>query len=207
MALAKSDEIAAAGETDAVENRDLDGTSGSKAKPRVKRKRKSKAKSKSKPRPKLKLKPKAKPSAKRGPRLALVGGDNPKLRPWRKSDWTASKAKEFVSILAETCTGDGVTDRFELIKTYGTGEIRRITRPVAGSVRVSVSGTETSAGWTLEDKGVIQFATAPANGAAINAGFQFDTPVRFAEDRIEINRATFLAGEAPSVPLTEVREG
>ena len=103
MALAKSDETAAAGETDAVENRDLDGTSGSKAKPRVKRKRKSKAKSKSKPKPKLKLKPKAKPSAKRGPRLELVGGDNPKLRPWRKSDWTASKAKEFVSILAETC--------------------------------------------------------------------------------------------------------
>ncbi|MES2001411.1 MAG: DUF2460 domain-containing protein [Pseudomonadota bacterium] len=104
-------------------------------------------------------------------------------------------------------TGDGVTDRFELIKSYGTGEVRRITRPVAGSVRVSVSGTETSAGWTLEDKGVIQFATAPASGSAINAGFQFDTPVRFAEDRIEINRATFLAGEAPSVPLTEVREG
>jgi uncharacterized protein (TIGR02217 family) len=40
----------------------------------------------------------------------------------------------------------------------------------------------------------------------ITAGFQFDTPVRFAEDRIEVNRSTFLAGEAPSVPLVEVRE-
>jgi phage portal protein BeeE len=31
-------------------------------------------------------------------------------------------------------------------------------------------------------------------------------PVRFAEDRLEIGRATFLAGEAPSVPLVEIRE-
>jgi uncharacterized protein (TIGR02217 family) len=40
----------------------------------------------------------------------------------------------------------------------------------------------------------------------VSAGFLFDVPVRFAEDRIEVNRATFLAGEAPSVPLIEVRE-
>jgi len=30
--------------------------------------------------------------------------------------------------------------------------------------------------------------------------------VRFAEDRLDINRASFLAGEAPSVPLIEIRE-
>jgi uncharacterized protein (TIGR02217 family) len=53
---------------------------------------------------------------------------------------------------------------------------------------------------------VIEFDVAPALGAAITAGFLFDTPVRFADDRIEINRATFMAGEAPSVPLVEVRE-
>jgi uncharacterized protein (TIGR02217 family) len=40
----------------------------------------------------------------------------------------------------------------------------------------------------------------------VSAGFQFDVPVRFADDHLEINRATFLAGEAPSVPLLEVRE-
>jgi uncharacterized protein (TIGR02217 family) len=61
-------------------------------------------------------------------------------------------------------------------------------------------------GWTLGDKGVVQFDDPPAEGAAVSAGFLFDVPVRFAEDRIEINRATFLAGEAPSVPLIEVRE-
>jgi uncharacterized protein (TIGR02217 family) len=103
-------------------------------------------------------------------------------------------------------TGDGITSGFALMKTYGTGEQRRITRAVAGSVRVAVDGVEISTGWTLVDKGIVEFDSAPAAGAAITAGFLFDTPVRFAEDRIEVNRSTFLAGEAPSVPLVEVRE-
>jgi uncharacterized protein (TIGR02217 family) len=54
--------------------------------------------------------------------------------------------------------------------------------------------------------GEVLFDEAPAAGAAITAGFLFDVPVRFADDRIEVNRATFLAGEAPSVPLIEIRE-
>ena len=102
--------------------------------------------------------------------------------------------------------GDGLTDAFGLVKSYGSGEQRRITKPVAGSVLVAVDGNALSTGWTLDDKGVIRFESPPANGAAITAGFIFDTPVRFAEDRIEVNRATFLAGEAPSVPLVEIRE-
>jgi uncharacterized protein (TIGR02217 family) len=103
-------------------------------------------------------------------------------------------------------TGDGTTDGFALSKHYGTGEIRRITRPVPGSVRVAVGGTELVSGWTLEPGGIVRFAEAPEVGAEITAGFLFDVPVRFADDRIEVNRATFLAGEAPSVPLIEVRE-
>jgi uncharacterized protein (TIGR02217 family) len=103
-------------------------------------------------------------------------------------------------------TGDGVIDRFALTKTYGGGEQRRITRPTAGSVRIAVNGIELATGWMLEDKGAVQFEEAPAAGALVTAGFLFDAPVRFAEDRLEINRATFRAGEAPSVPLIEVRE-
>jgi len=103
-------------------------------------------------------------------------------------------------------SGDGVTDSFELTKSYAAGELRRITRPVAGSVRVAIDGTELATGWTLADKGMIEFTQPPAAGAVITAGYQFDTPVRFSEDRLEVNRATFQAGEAPSVPLVEVRE-
>ena len=47
---------------------------------------------------------------------------------------------------------------------------------------------------------------APAEGAVIRAGFLFDVPVRFAEDRLDVTGVNFAAGEAPSVPLIELRE-
>jgi len=101
--------------------------------------------------------------------------------------------------------GDGVRTEFPLVKTYGE-QIRRITRPVAGTVRVSVDGEEMVSGWTLGEKGIVAFDTAPAAGLEVGAGFRFDVPVRFAEDRLSLSRATFAAGEAPSVPLIEIRE-
>jgi uncharacterized protein (TIGR02217 family) len=103
-------------------------------------------------------------------------------------------------------TGDGATARFELIKTYSGGEVRRITRPEAGTVIVAIDGVEQASGWTLEQLGQVEFDAAPASGAVVTAGFLFDVPVRFAQDRLEVSRATFLAGEAPSVPLIETRE-
>jgi uncharacterized protein (TIGR02217 family) len=102
--------------------------------------------------------------------------------------------------------GDGARTDFPLVKDYD-GQDRRITRPVSGTVRVAVDGIEQASGWTLGEKGVVSFAEPPAEGAAVTAGYRFDVPVRFAEDRLEVNRATFLAGEAPSVKLVEVREG
>lgn len=101
--------------------------------------------------------------------------------------------------------GDGVRTGFQLIKDYG-GQIRRITRPVPDSVLVSVDGEALESGWTLAVGGVILFAEPPAEGVPVRAGYRFDVPVRFAEDRLSLNRATFLAGEAPSVPLIEIRE-
>ncbi len=104
--------------------------------------------------------------------------------------------------------GDGAKARFPLIKAYGSGtdaQERRITRPRAGTVLVSVDGT-ISGGWTLGALGEVVFANAPAPGKAVRAGFLFDVPVRFAEDRLDVSGAAFAAGEAPSVPLIELRE-
>ena len=42
--------------------------------------------------------------------------------------------------------------------------------------------------------------------AIVRAGFLFDVPVRFAEDRIDVSGLNFAAGEAPSIPLIELRE-
>jgi uncharacterized protein (TIGR02217 family) len=106
--------------------------------------------------------------------------------------------------------GDGERTEFQLVKRYGpstgAGQVRRITRPVAGSVRLFLAGSARLSGWALDPKGVVRFETAPAAGAELRASFRFDVPVRFAEDRLMLSRATFAAGEAASVPLIEVRE-
>ena len=101
-------------------------------------------------------------------------------------------------------TGDGTTSRFRLVKAYGDQQ-RIITRPDAGTVRVAVSGNPVSA-WQLAAGGWIVFDAAPPPGATVTAGFLFDVPVRFAEDRLDITGLSFAAGEAPSVPLVEIRE-
>ncbi|MEE4201061.1 DUF2460 domain-containing protein [Erythrobacter sp.] len=104
--------------------------------------------------------------------------------------------------------GDGLTTDYQLIKSYGPGpeaQQRIITRPRGETVLVSVDGAATS-DWTLSENGTLSFASAPPAGADIRAGFLFDVPVRFAEDRIDISVVNFEAGEAPSVPLIELRE-
>lgn len=109
-------------------------------------------------------------------------------------------------------TGDGVRSVFPLIKTYGEGaepQTRIITRPRLDSLVVSIDGARTNAWqWRAYGAGTggIAFDAAPPVGADIRAGFVFDVPVRFAEDRLDITAAHFAAGEAPSVPLIEVRE-
>ena len=80
-----------------------------------------------------------------------------------------------------------------------------ITRPRPESLLVSVGGVATTA-WTLGDKGVLRFLAAPPVGSEVRAGFLFDVPVRFAEDRLDISAVNFAAGEAPSIPLIEMRE-
>lgn len=105
-------------------------------------------------------------------------------------------------------TGNGATARFALVKAYGSGldaQQRRITRPRAESLLVSVDGAAVT-NWTLDALGEIVFADAPAMGTTVCAGFLFDVPVRFAEDQLDVSGAAFAAGEAPSVPLIELRE-
>ena len=103
---------------------------------------------------------------------------------------------------------DGVTTAFQLSKTYSSGPAswtRVIAKPVAGTLRLAVAGTEHSTGFSLDTAtGVVTFAAAPATGASLTAGFEFDTPVRFDTDALAINLATFTAGEIPSIPLVEI---
>ncbi len=104
--------------------------------------------------------------------------------------------------------GDGTRRAFQLRKAYGSGPAthwREITKPVEGTVRVAFDGAET-ADWTLDPAaGVVTLAAAPAPGASVTAGFEFDVPVRFDTDTIRVQVSGYQMGEVPSVPVIEVR--
>jgi uncharacterized protein (TIGR02217 family) len=110
--------------------------------------------------------------------------------------------------------GEGGAGRasFQLVKAYGTGPdpwLREIRKPVAGTVRIAVDGVEKASGVDFEvdpASGVVGFLPGrlPAAGAVVTAGFLFDVPVRFDTDRLEIDLASFEAGEAPAIPLIEI---
>jgi uncharacterized protein (TIGR02217 family) len=106
-------------------------------------------------------------------------------------------------------TGDGQTRSFPLIKTYADGAAsyaRPIRKPVEGSVRIAIGGTETSSGWAVDTtSGQVLFDTAPGSGVPVTAGFAFDVPVRFDTDHLSISVESFRAGQVPSIPVVEVR--
>jgi len=104
-------------------------------------------------------------------------------------------------------TGNGSNKVFQLAKTYTSGTSswsRTIKKPVTGTIRAAINGTETTA-FTLDTTtGELTFTAAPANGATITAGFEFDTPVRFDTDTLSVNLSNFAAGEIPSIPIVEI---
>ena len=105
--------------------------------------------------------------------------------------------------------GDGARRMFQLAKIYGSAfapYTRDILKPVAGSVRIAVAGAELPAAQYSVDSttGLVTLANAPAGGAAVTAGFLFDTPARFDTDFLEIDHSGFEAGELPKIPIIEI---
>ncbi len=105
--------------------------------------------------------------------------------------------------------GDGSETAFQLVKIYGAGAgayTRPIKKPGAGSVRIAVSSVELAGGAFSVDaaSGVVTLATPPTLGAAVSAGYLFDTPVRFDVDRLDLALEGFGAGRALAAPLVEI---
>ena len=110
-------------------------------------------------------------------------------------------------------SGDGTTAVFALSKTYGSAYSpyqRPIAKPVAGSVRVAVAGSEVAEGTAFivdTTTGLVTFLAGhvPTSGEAVTAGFMFDVPVRFDTDYLEVDLSAFAAGAIPKIPLVEIR--
>jgi uncharacterized protein (TIGR02217 family) len=106
----------------------------------------------------------------------------------------------------------------QLLKTYADDVApltRRITKPVAGSVRIGVDGVaQTSPGWTFPwsvdvATGIVTFTgvgpALPGIAAAITAGFEFDVPVRFNADQLDAEHIEPEILTASSIDLIEIR--
>lgn len=109
--------------------------------------------------------------------------------------------------------GDGSTATFQLVKVYGGAFapwVRMIAKPVAGTVRIAVNGVEQALGIGFgvnTTSGVVTFLPGhvPPSNASITAGFEFDVPVRFDTDYLEIDLDAVGVGEAADIPIIEIR--
>ena len=105
--------------------------------------------------------------------------------------------------------GTGAATTFQLVKRYASGAqswTRTITKPVAGTVALALNGVSQITGWTVNTStGVVTFAAVPAAGVAITAGFEFDVPVRFDTDTLDVTLDFERLGSITSIPLIEVR--
>lgn len=134
---------------------------------------------------------------------------------WRDhADWRSSAPGAETTALDHAIgVGDGTARAFQLRKTYGAVHapfVREIRKPVAGTVKVAVNGSVMVPGTHFSvdaTTGIVLFeeGEAPAAEAVVTAGFEFDVPVRFDTDKLEINLSGFQSGAIPRIPIVEIR--
>lgn len=145
--------------------------------------------------------------------VAFFEARNGRLHGFRFKDWSDYRSGLPLAATASgdqlLGVGDGAQTVFGLVKRYGDGAAayyRRITRPVEGSVRVALDGDEQSAGWAVDNAtGIVTFDVAPAAGVEVTAGFEFDVPVRFDTDALDVTLDFERLGTITSIPLVEIR--
>ncbi|SDG15150.1 DUF2460 domain-containing protein [Rhodobacter capsulatus] len=145
--------------------------------------------------------------------VAFFEARNGRLHGFRFKDWA-----DFKSCLPSQTpsptdqpigAGNGSATLFQLNKRYTSGAqswTRAITKPVAGTVTIALNDTPQASGWSVSTtSGLITFTTAPAVGVAITAGFEFDVPVRFDTDALDVTLDLERLGSITSIPLVEIR--
>jgi hypothetical protein len=106
--------------------------------------------------------------------------------------------------------GTGVQTVFKLVKRYVSGPttiLRRITRPVAATVKVYLDGVLQTTGYTLNaSTGTITFSSAPGSGVDVQWAGEFDVPARFDVDEMNFSLAALQNGTWQSVPIISLNE-
>ena len=145
--------------------------------------------------------------------VAFFEARNGRLYGFRTKDWADYKSSLPTLAISPTDqqigTGNGSLTSFQLAKRYISGAqtwVRTIAKPVAGTARVALGTVEQMSGWTLDaTTGIVTFTTAPGTGVVISAGFEFDVPVRFDTDMLDVTLDIERLGSITSIPLLEIR--
>ncbi len=136
--------------------------------------------------------------------IAFFRARGGRAQGFRFKDWS-----DYRAAAQALGTGDGVRTTFQLVKRYVSGgdeDARLITKPVAGTTKISLNGTPQTSGWSVDTAtGLVTFTAAPANAAVITADFEFDVPARFDTDRLEFRLETHDLMVWEQIPIVEVR--
>ena len=97
------------------------------------------------------------------------------------------------------------SNQYQLIKNYISGDDvfeRVIKKPVAGTVKLYQNGILKTSGWSINNTtGII---TTTFTGT-LTADFEFDVPVRFDTDQMDLSMDSYGAGSWNSIALIEIR--
>ena len=145
--------------------------------------------------------------------VAFFEARNARLFGFRYKDWADYKSSLPSLAISPTDqqigTGNGSLKTFQLVKRYTSGAqswTRTIAKPVAGTIMIALGLVEQVSGWALDvATGIVTFTTAPGSGVIIRAGFEFDVPVRFDTDMLDVTLDIERLGSITSIPLLEIR--
>jgi uncharacterized protein (TIGR02217 family) len=124
---------------------------------------------------------------------------------FRYKDWSDYRAVN--QIIGQ---GNSETDKFQLIKSYPSGEYlynRVINKPVNNSFcKIYIDSILQEQGLLVDfTTGIVIFERFPRQGEQITADFEFDVPVRFDTDQLDLSIDNFAVGSWNNIPLVEIR--
>lgn len=128
---------------------------------------------------------------------------------FRFKDWL-----DYEVINQELAVGDGVKTQYQLMKVYDSGGIqykRVITKPIRDTMVIRFNdglNLEEDLDYTIDyATGIITFESnsIPTDNDLIIVSFEFDVPVRFDSDELNISTTDLNANTWSSIQLVELR--
>lgn len=118
-------------------------------------------------------------------------------------DWT-----DYNLVDEQIGTGNGTQTIFQIIKNYSSGAVtysRKITRVVSGTLVVKVNDVVTGA-YSLSSLGVLTLTTPPTAGHSVKVTCEFDIPVRFDNDDLNLRAVQPNVMSVEELTLVELLE-